>query len=95
MPVLYEAVWKAVGDYDVSCCTNICAPTSGWYYTYPDWDRKAEIFDRRLGHSHDRRFPDLLCTEFTADNEVNCYYLFGETLLIGHHKVGQCPWKLL
>ena len=95
MTDIYKAVYDATNDYDVCTCYNVLGFRSGWHYIYPDWQHNAKILDNRLGHSHDRQFPDLLCTEFTADNEVDCFYLFGETLLIGHHKVGQCPWKLL
>jgi hypothetical protein len=95
MPNIYKAVYEATKDYDVSTYYNVSGVDSGWNHVYPDWELNSKIFSLRLGHSHDRRFPNLGCTEFTADNEVECYYLFGETLLIGHHKVGQCPWKLL
>lgn len=92
---LYQKVYSEVEDYDVCCCYNILGIRSNFYHIYPNWEKMSPIMDNRLGHSHDRRFPSQLCTEFTADSEVDCYYLFGETLLIGHHKVGQCPWKLL
>lgn len=95
MTDFYSKVYEEIQNYDVCCCYNVLGVRSGFYTTYPDWMKKEMLLSNHLGHSHDKRFPGLLCTEFTADNEVNCYYLFGETILIGHHKVGQCPWKLL
>ena len=94
MTNIYNAVYEATGSYDVCTCYNIFGIRSGWNSNYLYWKERSDLADNRLGHSHDKRFPSLLCTEFTTDNEVECYYLFGETLLIGHHKVGQCPHKL-
>ncbi len=38
---------------------------------------------------------NMTCKKMTRETDVRCYYLFGNTMIIQEHKVGDCPWKKL
>jgi hypothetical protein len=52
-------------------------------------DYSNNFFEYRLMH-----YSSKECDSLTHNDEVECLYMFGETVLITIHKYGQCPYKL-